>query len=119
MERGISVEWIARLFEHPDLLRMGHSQSAADLNLGLGWLYYAFGRFLRPRRAVVIGSWRGFVPLVIAKALQDNQEPGEVVFVEPRARLRRTPSFPRTGRVTPASRSRAAVRMKKTWRERG
>jgi predicted O-methyltransferase YrrM len=83
MERGMSAEWIARVFEYPDLLRMGHSQSAADQNLGLGWLYYAFGRILRPRRAVVIGSWRGFVPLVMAKALQDNLEPGEVVFIDP------------------------------------
>ena len=83
MERRMSVEWIARLLEHPDLLRMGHSQSAADENLGLGWLYYAFGRILRSRRAVVIGSWRGFAPLVIGKALQDNLEPGEVIFIDP------------------------------------
>ena len=83
MERGISAEWIARLFEHPDLLRMGHRQRAEDQNLGLGWLYYAFGRLLRPRRAVVIGSWRGFVPLVIAKALQDNLDPGELIFIDP------------------------------------
>jgi predicted O-methyltransferase YrrM len=83
MERGISAQWIASLFEHPDLLRMGHSQSAADQNLGLGWLYYAFGRILRPRLAVVIGSWRGFVPLVLAKALQDNLEPGRVIFIDP------------------------------------
>lgn len=83
MERAMSAEWIARLFEHPDLLRMGHSQSAADLNLGLGWLYYALGRVTRPRLAVVIGSWRGFVPLVIGKALQDNLEPGELIFVDP------------------------------------
>jgi predicted O-methyltransferase YrrM len=83
MERGVSAAWVSRIFEHPDLLRMGHSQSAADQNLGLGWLYYAFGRILRPRRAVVIGSWRGFVPLVIARALQDNHEPGEVLFIDP------------------------------------
>lgn len=83
MERGISAEWISRLFEQPDLLRMGHSQSAADENLGLGWLYYAFGRVLRSRLAVVIGSWRGFAPLIIGKALQDNIEPGEVIFIDP------------------------------------
>ena len=83
MERGISGEWIERLFEHPDLVRMGHHQRTEDQNLGLGWLYYAIGRILRPRRAVVIGSWRGFVPLVIAKALADNAEPGEVVFIDP------------------------------------
>jgi len=83
MKPGISPDWVARLFEHPDLLRMGHHQRAEDRNLGLGWLYYAFGRILRPRLAVVIGSWRGFVPIMIAKALQDNLEPGEVIFIDP------------------------------------
>ncbi|MEZ5833656.1 MAG: class I SAM-dependent methyltransferase [Dongiaceae bacterium] len=83
MKDGISADWVARLFDHPDLLRMGHHQRAEDKNLGLGWLYYALGRILRPRLAVVIGSWRGFVPLVIAKALQDNLEPGEVIFIDP------------------------------------
>ena len=75
--------WIARLYEHPGLLRMGHNQRAEDLNLGLGWLYYALGRLLHPGTAVVIGSYRGFVPLVIAKALADNVEAGEVVFIDP------------------------------------
>ena len=75
--------WIARLFESPGLLSMGHNQRADDLNLGLGWLYYALGRTVRPRRAVVIGSYRGFVPLVLAKALRDNREPGEVTFIDP------------------------------------
>jgi len=75
--------WISKLFAQPDLLRMGHSQSAEDSNLGLGWLYYALGRIVRPRHAVVIGSLRGFVPLVVGKALQDNLEPGEVTFIEP------------------------------------
>jgi predicted O-methyltransferase YrrM len=77
------TRWIARLYEHPGLLRMGHNQRAEDLNLGLGWLYYALGRVLHPQHAVVIGSYRGFVPLVIAKALADNVEDGEVVFIDP------------------------------------
>lgn len=75
--------WISRLFEHSDLLRMGHGQRAEDLNLGLGWLYYALGRMVRPRHAVVIGSHRGFVPLVLGKALQDNLEPGDLTFIDP------------------------------------
>jgi predicted O-methyltransferase YrrM len=62
---------------------MGHNQRAADLNLGLGWLYYGFARLLRPARAVVIGSWRGFVPMVVAKGCQDNLERGEVTFIDP------------------------------------
>jgi predicted O-methyltransferase YrrM len=77
------TRWIARLFDEPGLLRMGHNQRAEDLNLGLGWLYYGLGRLLHPRHAVVIGSYRGFVPLVLAKALSDNIEEGDVTFVDP------------------------------------
>jgi predicted O-methyltransferase YrrM len=77
------TRWIARLFEEPGLLRMGHNQRADDLNLGLGWMYYGLGRLLHPHRAVVIGSYRGFVPLVLAKAVSDNVEGGEVTFVDP------------------------------------
>jgi predicted O-methyltransferase YrrM len=75
--------WIARLYANPELLRMGHNQRGEDLNLGLGWLYYAVARLVRPRQAVVIGSWRGFVPLIIAKACHDNVEPCEVHFIDP------------------------------------
>jgi hypothetical protein len=49
MTHGISPDWIASLLQHPDLLRMGHHQRAEDQNLGMGWLYYAFGRMIRPR----------------------------------------------------------------------
>ena len=75
--------WIKELFEESSLLRMGHGQRAEDLNLGLGWLYYAMGRVVKPRSAVVIGSHRGFVPIVMAKALQDNLEPGTLTFIDP------------------------------------
>lgn len=75
--------WIAQLFEHPELLRMGHAQRADDLNLGLGWLYYGLARTLRPRTVVVIGSYRGFVPLVFGRALADNREGGSVLFIDP------------------------------------
>jgi predicted O-methyltransferase YrrM len=76
-------EWIETLFESKDLLRMGHQQRAEDANLGLGWLYYALGRILRPARVVVIGSFRGFVPLIFSKTLADNSEGGEVWFIDP------------------------------------
>lgn len=76
-------KFIRRLFSDPEMLRMGHQQRAEDSNLGLGWIYYALGRILRPKRAVVIGSLRGFVPGVIAKSLLDNVEGGEVVFIDP------------------------------------
>lgn len=75
--------FIRRLFADPQMLRMGHAQRAEDLNLGLGWQYYALARIIRPRRALVIGSWRGFVPLVIAKGLADNSEGGAVWFIDP------------------------------------
>jgi predicted O-methyltransferase YrrM len=81
-DRGVT-RWIARLFQHPALLRMGHDQRAEDRNLGLGWLYYALGRIVRSRHALVIGSYRGFVPLVLAKALGDNLEGGTVTFLDP------------------------------------
>ncbi len=77
------AEWIDRLFAQEDLLRMGHGQRREDLNLGLGWLYYALARIVRPAKAVVIGSYRGFVPLVLGRALGENAEPGEVTFIDP------------------------------------
>ena len=76
-------DWINTLFENKDLLRMGHHQRAEDANLGLGWLYYALARILRPARVVVIGSFRGFVPLIFSKALADNSEGGQVWFIDP------------------------------------
>lgn len=76
-------DFIERLFLDPAMLRMGHHQRLEDQNLGLGWIYYALGRLLRPSSAVVIGSYRGFVPAVIGKALLENTEDGEVVFIDP------------------------------------
>jgi len=76
-------KWIERLFEDPDQLRMGHCQSPEDANLGLGWLYYGLARLMRPREVVVIGSYRGFAPMVFAKALADNADPGRVTFIDP------------------------------------
>jgi predicted O-methyltransferase YrrM len=64
------------------MAQMGHGQTPEDHNLGLGWVYYGLARALTPAKAVVIGSMRGFVPLVIGKAMQDNGS-GEVVFVDP------------------------------------
>lgn len=80
---GDVKEWIAELFRHPDMTRMGHAQRPEDLNLGLGWTYYGLARVLLPASVVVIGSYRGFVPLVFGKALADNGEGGIVHFVDP------------------------------------
>ena len=77
------TRWIERLYADPQMLRMGHHQRAADLNLGLGWIYYGLTRLLRPASVVVIGSWRGFVPLVIARAQRDNGGDGRVTFIDP------------------------------------
>jgi len=75
--------WLSEIFANPDLARMGHAQRPADRNLGLGWVYYGLARCLRPTLAVVIGSFRGFVPLILGKALSDNLEGGRVVFIDP------------------------------------
>lgn len=75
--------WTRQLLADPEMARMGHGQRADDANLGLGWVYYGLARALRPGSVVVIGSWRGFVPLVFGKALADNREGGEVVFIDP------------------------------------
>jgi hypothetical protein len=77
------MDWITRLLDDPDMLDMGHCQRREDGNLGMGWLYYGLARLIRPRRAVVIGSWRGFTPIVIGRALAANTEDGVVHFVDP------------------------------------
>lgn len=79
----IMDEWIAQLFENKELLQMGHCQRLEDLNLGMGWLYYGLTRLIRPEKVVVIGSWRGFSPLIFGKALADNIEGGKVHFIDP------------------------------------
>jgi predicted O-methyltransferase YrrM len=76
-------DWLTKLLENPSLRRMGHGQRLDDLNLGLGWLYYGLARVLRPTTVVVIGSFRGFVPLVFSRALADNLETGSVYFIDP------------------------------------
>jgi len=76
-------DWIAALFQVPELTAMGHAQRVEDLNLGLGWLYYGLARVLRPATVVVIGSYRGFAPLLFGKALADNGESGVVHFIDP------------------------------------
>jgi predicted O-methyltransferase YrrM len=76
-------EFIRRLLGDPEMLRMGHHQRREDLNLGLGWVYYALARLVRARHAVVIGSWRGYAPAIIGRALADNLEDGIVDFIDP------------------------------------
>ena len=68
---------------HDDLWRMGHGQNQEASDLGLGWLYYGLARALRPSLAVVIGSWRGFVPMLIGQAIQDANSNGKLIFIDP------------------------------------
>ena len=75
--------WIERLFRDPALGIMGHAQRPVELDLGLGWIYYGLARVARPERVVVIGSYRGFAPMVFARALVDNGAGGRVVFIDP------------------------------------
>jgi predicted O-methyltransferase YrrM len=77
------TDWIHQVLNDRGLRQMGHAQRRDDGNLGLGWLYYSLGRMLRPAKVVVIGSYRGFVPLVMARALNDNLEGGQVHFIDP------------------------------------
>jgi predicted O-methyltransferase YrrM len=76
-------DWVAKLFADPELAKWGHLQRVDDANLGLGWIYYAMARVIRPQKVVVIGSYRGFVPLVLGKALTDNCDSGQIFFIDP------------------------------------
>ena len=76
-------EWIKNLFDDENMLKKGHCQRLEDYNLGMGWLYYGLTRLIRPANVVVIGSYRGFSPLVFARALNDNLEKGTVYFIDP------------------------------------
>lgn len=83
MGLGALEDWVARLLADTDLAGMGHAQRPEHRDLGLGWLYYGLARTLKPQVAVVIGSWRGFVPMVLARALADEGAGGRVVFIDP------------------------------------
>jgi len=61
---------------------MGHAQLRESGNLGLGWLYYGMARVVKPATAVVIGSYRGFVPLMLGRALAEDGA-GRVLFIDP------------------------------------
>ena len=79
----MSFDWLDKIFSCPELMRMGHGQNMEKRSLGLGWLYYALVRVEKPRSIVCIGSWRGFVPIVMAQALVDNGDGGRLAFIDP------------------------------------
>lgn len=74
---------ISAMAQDPELWRMGHGENLEAQDLGMGWTYYGITRTLRPRLAVVIGSWRGFVPLLIGQAIQENDNCGKLLFIDP------------------------------------
>ena len=76
-------DFIDKIMDTPDLLQMGHGQTSEDRNLGMGWIYYSLSRLYKPERVVCIGSWRGFVPMLIAKGMIDNLKSGELIFIDP------------------------------------
>ena len=83
MERfGLPI-LIKLMREKPDLWQMGHGQNLANADIGLGWFYYGLARSLQLSRAVVIGSWRGFVPMLIGQAMQDTGNHGDLIFIDP------------------------------------
>ena len=76
-------KWLEQIISNPEMLKMGHGQTAQDRNLGMGWLYYALARMYRPAKVVGIGSWRGFAPMMFARGMIDNAQPGHVTFIDP------------------------------------
>jgi predicted O-methyltransferase YrrM len=75
-------DWITQVLDDDGLSGMGHAQNRQSVNLGLGWLYYGMARVVKPETAIVIGSYRGFVPLMLGRALADDGG-GKVLFIDP------------------------------------
>jgi hypothetical protein len=65
-------DWITRVLDDDGLSGMGHAQNRESGNLGFGWLYYGMARVVKPATAVVIGSYRGFVPMMLGRALAES-----------------------------------------------
>lgn len=61
---------------------MGQATEEASLNPGFGLLYYQLTRLAKPDTALVIGSYRGFVPVCISLGLADNRK-GICIFIDP------------------------------------
>jgi len=79
----MNSEFLNKIMTTPDLLQMGHGQTIVDKNLGMGWIYYSLSRLYKPEVVVCIGSWRGFVPMLLAKGMKDNLNGGKLIFIDP------------------------------------
>jgi len=95
-------DWVDLFLSYPELNpnRTGHASIPAgpplfggrysydeqlainQRNLGLGWLYYSLTRTFQIKKAISIGSGRGFVPILLAKGIQDNGG-GVLHFIDP------------------------------------
>lgn len=79
-EFALNPELLGTIFRHARPL--GHCESAGELNLGFGFLYYGLVRVLRPHHVLVIGSGYGFSVVCLALGLKDNAA-GQLTFVDP------------------------------------
>lgn len=79
----MNSDFLEKIMTTPELLQMGHGQTVEDNNLGMGWIYYALSRLYKPKQVVCIGSWRGFVPMLIAKGMKDNLSQSKLIFIDP------------------------------------
>ena len=96
-------KWLNKFFEnkdlHPNRTGQGAVKAGPPLwggrykynekkdietkNLGLGWLYYSFARLYKPKLTVMIGSGRGFMPLLVSKGMKDNNIKCKTHFIDP------------------------------------
>ncbi len=56
-------------------------EAIKERDLGLGFVYYALARVLKPDHVVVVGSYRGFTPICLGLGLEHNRK-GEVSFID-------------------------------------
>ena len=59
-----------------------HNNDYKRWNLGFGFIHYSFIRNIRPKKVLVVGSQRGYVPVICAKACKDEDHGGHVDFVD-------------------------------------
>lgn len=77
---SLSDHNISKIFSilHPS----SQAESITDLNLGFGFVYYAFVRVLRPKLVVVLGSQIGFSAVCLALGVKDNENGGRVILID-------------------------------------
>lgn len=61
--------------------KQGQNIDQKHNNLGFALIHYSLVRNLKPKNILVIGSLKGFIPAILAKACKDNHQ-GHVDFVD-------------------------------------